>query len=78
MLHQLPVLAQIETNVVMIGAGIVIALFGIFVVIIGLMYGAIWFQAVMWLVLRYRRMVFSQPTWPTKEPIRYLSFMWCR
>ncbi len=45
MLHQLPVLAQFETNVVMIGAGIVIALFGIFVVIIGLMYGAIWFQA---------------------------------
>ena len=45
MLNQLPILAQITG--LQIGIAVVVGLFAVFVVIVGLMYGAIWFQALM-------------------------------
>ena len=47
MLHQFPILVAQINAPVMIGIAVVVGLFAVFVVIVGLMYGAIWFQAFM-------------------------------
>jgi uncharacterized protein YqfA (UPF0365 family) len=47
MLHQFPILVAQISSPVLIGIAAVVGLFAIFIVIVGLMYGAIWFQAAM-------------------------------
>jgi uncharacterized protein YqfA (UPF0365 family) len=45
MLHQLSVLIALNNMHLMVGAGAIVGLFGIFVIILFLMFGALWFQA---------------------------------
>jgi uncharacterized protein YqfA (UPF0365 family) len=45
MLHQLSVLIALNNMHLIVGAGAIVGLFGIFVIILFLMFGALWFQA---------------------------------